>query len=797
MPTPAHKLTLAVVAALSVAGCMWSDETPSYRSQAPITAAPNEPGNEEEPVPEDPALEEPGSEDPTGEDPDGEIPPPPDDDTGANGSAYYLLATDNQGNVNLLTSDAEGAAFEFASHVRVPNTAGKVSEPAAINAPHPLLGDVIWRPDPNRSVTPSAFFVIPEGLIDTGGRAIGGGYGVVDINLETAQPALSVHSLSSQLGNGARLSRLSGVVAELLEDGSSNHLWLLNEGPRFSADATQAERQAARAPDSVFRVNWDHADTEDSDGPQGLVDDRFGDTQEITVGHGKKMAAVAAIDADQNYVFVHNTPAHTISIVDNVPTSPTFQQVVRTLDLGVDRQPEALVFSPASGNVYVAIGGDPAVSLGIIDASLRPSAMTLRFVPAGTGAGQIPVAASLALDSSGRWLFAAGYQPSGNDRVGQGFLSVIDTALADALALVKPLGDMKPGKIDVAAATVDNDISALRVFIASDKGGAAEDIIAVIDFDPEAGNAIASTALNIGPAKGRRATALSTDHRWIFFAVNGSCDASAPADGEGSGSDPDPTDGNGTETGSGPDGDGEGGLDGGGSDGGSTDPGAGGANPSGGGDGGGVDVGVDIGLSSVFALVDVGVDIGLDPNTDLGVDTGSEPGTDGSPTDGTGSTDPNGSDGGDVPEAPNNTNGGSDNGSSAGSDGGAGGTPDRVEGTSAATCASIIPVDVTTLEVSPPLHTVGKTVRGMAVHVTGDPAAEPPTDDGGTNAPPDDGSTDTPSDDGGTDTPPDGGTDTPPDDGSTDTPPDDGGTDTPPDDGAAGGDVDVGVDIGL
>lgn len=787
MSMPTHRLALAVAMALSVAGCMWSDETPSYRTQAPTSAGPADP---------DPVE---GEDPDTGEIPDsGEIPdddPPPPDDGGDPGTdpntiAYYVAATDNGGNINLLTSDAEGAAFDFAGHVRVPNTAGQATDAPATDAPHATLGDVVWRPDLSGSAAPSAFVVIPEGLVNASGRAIGGGYGVLDVDAETGQPALRVHALSSQLGNGTRLSRFSGLLPEILEDGSSRHVWLLNEGPHFSAAATDAERQAARAPDSVFRVNWDHADGEDSDGPQGLVDDQFGDTQEITVGHGKKRAAVAAVDANQNYVFVHNTPAHTISVIDNVSTSPTFQQVVRTLDLGTDRQPQALAFSPASGNVYVALSGDPAVSLAIIDANQRPAAMAVRFVPAGTGAGQVPVASSLALDSSGRWLFAAGYHASSDDMVGQGFLSIIDSALADAITLVKPLGDMKPGKIHVAETTVD-EATALRVFVASDKGGAADDIVAVVDFDPEAGAALGSTALNIGPVAGRRASALSADNRWMFFAVNGSCDANAPTGGEGSGNNPDPTDGGGTDTGSGSNGGEDGGTDAGGSDGG-TDPGTGGEeNPDGGGTdgsaGGGIDVGVDIGLTSVFALVDVGVDIGLDPDTDPGVDTGNEPGSDGGAPDGTdGGTDgsePDGAGGNDTPDEPTGTDDG--NGSDGDSD--AGGAPQGGESSSVATCASIVPVDVATLDVSPALRTVGKTVRGIAVHVTGTAASEPPPDDGGTDTPPDDGGIDNPPDDGGTDNPPDdGGTDTPPDDGGIDNPPDDGGTDNPPDDGGTG-----------
>lgn len=750
MSMPTHKLALAVAMALSVAGCMWSDETPSYRAQAPTSAGPTDPG------PDD--GQGPGS----GENPDGETPPPddggePGTDPDPNAIAYYLAATDNDGNVNLLTGTAEGAEFEFAGHVRVPNTAGAVTEAPAADAPHPLLGDAVWRPDPTGSAAPRAFVVIAEGLVDADGRAIGGGYGVVDVDPESGQPRLSVHSLLSQIGNGTRLSRFSGLVPEILEDGSSNYLWFLNEGPRFSADATQAERQAMRARDSVFRVNWDLADGEDSDGPEGLVDDQFGDAQEITVGHGRKMAAMATIDANQGYAFVHNTPAHTISIIDNMPASPTFQRVVRTLDLGADRQPQALVFSPASGNVYVAVSGDPAVSLAIIDARQRPNTMAVRFVPAGTGAGQIPVAGSLALDSSGRWLFAAGYQNSGDDRVGQGFLAIVDTAMADAITLVKPLGDMKPGKINVADTTVD-ETAALRVFVASDKGGAADDIVAVVDFDPEAGTVSGSTALNIGAVAGRRATALSADNRWTFFAVNGSCDASAPVGGEGSGNNPDPTDGGGA--GSGSTGGGEGGTDAGGGDGG-TDPGTGGEeNPGGGGDGtgggGDIDVGVDIGLSSVLALVDVGVDIGLDPDTDPGVDTGNEPGTDG--TDGgTGGSDPDGAGGSVDPDEPDGTDGGSDNGSGGGGE--PGGTPHGGEVAPVATCASIVPVDVATLDISPALRTVGKTVRGLAVHVTGTAPSEPPPDDGGTDTPPDDGGTDTPPDDGGTDTPPDVGVD--------------------------------------
>ncbi len=464
---------------------------------------------------------------------------------------YYVLATDDKGYVNVITDTGTGTTrhalavpvgTEPAAEDQHADAAMNVQPARSDEEPHGIqLGEVIINDHGTHEVVSGdpdhaghkVFVVIRSGMTDAMGMPAGGGFGVIDLNLLMARdataPAVHLQSLASIVGGAGASSVLGHVVPEVRADGTSSHFWIMNDGPTADDHADAATQAAAALPDSVFRVNWDHHDEHDEDDVQ-LSDDRYLAAQEIAVGDGHKMAVVAAVSDTHNFVFVHNANDRTVSVINNVPVSPDFQKVAATIDLGEGNIPHGIAFSKSSGHVYVGIPNSQTAGLMVIDATVEPHDMSAKFIPVGTGAGQLPGSEHLTVSSNGRWVFVAGYTEPQEGAVGSGFLSVIDASVGDAITQVKHLGDIKPARIDAVSINVQ-DAEMLRLFVSSQVGGAEDAVVAVVDVDPATGLAGEVSALDVGHGGHQRQVALSADNRRIYFSVEGSCAAHAEEEG--------------------------------------------------------------------------------------------------------------------------------------------------------------------------------------------------------------------------------------------------------------------------
>ena len=103
-----------------------------------------------------------------------------------------------------------------------------------------------------------------------------------------------------------------------------------------------------------------------------------------TMGVGADPQAVA-MSPDCNTVYVANrgdgvSISNTVSIIDSNPASATFNQVIDTVDVGLN--PTGLVVAPDNAHVYVYNYGDGTVS--IIDTGSHAVTTTAAFTSAGT-----------------------------------------------------------------------------------------------------------------------------------------------------------------------------------------------------------------------------------------------------------------------------------------------------------------------------------------------------------------------------------------------------------------------------
>lgn len=663
-----------------------------------------------------------------------ENPAPTVDNTTDNSIRYYLFASDDQGYVNVITDTAAGTV-SHSKAILVKSKVETLGESAEehhdmtdasmsvmhAGEVHPVtLGDVFINvsaatgdaPADSATTSGKAYVIIRNGLVDDAGSSIGGGVGVLDIgavaHTSESAPSIDLHPL----GSAAHVSLINHAVSDVSVDGKSNHLWIMNDGPVAAADATDEEKAAAAAPDSVFRLNWDHLDDQGADAGD-LADDKYLDVSEIEVGDGHKAAAIAAISDTRNYVFVQNGADHSVSVIDNLISSPTYKTIVKTIDLGEGNSPHGIAFSKIGNRVYIAVPHSEQAGLIIIDADQEPDLLTARFVATGNGVGEIPGSNSLSTSPDGRWLFVASYKEPASGSVGSGYLTIVDTGLADAVVAVKHLGDLKPAKVDVASIEVDGT-STLRLFVSSKKGADGDSVILVKDVDPSTG-LVSDTVktLAVGPTGHHPKSVLSSDNKRIYFSFQGTCasehghDDAASAEQAESGHDhaeSTPVDGAIVD----------GSVDGvhvdDGHDHGATPPAGAAADPS---------TGVDAVPPSDVASADASV-----VHPDDGHDHEAAPPVDATVTDGT-TVDP-------VPPADTaagpdanevHPDDGHDHAEAPPVEGAVGdsASPDAEAGAEvalpAAMCSTIVAVDVLTNEMSAPINTVGSVVKGMAVYV--------------------------------------------------------------------------------
>lgn len=474
-----------------------------------------------------------------------ENPAPTVDNTSDNSIRYYLFASDDKGYVNVITDTAAGTV-SHSNAILVKNkveTLGESTEGhhdmtdgmmsvkhAGEGHPTVTLGDVFINASTAagdaavNAATPNgkAYVIIRNGLVDDAESPIGGGVGVLDI-AAVSHPSESAPSIDLHpFGSATHVSLVNHAVAEVGADGYSNHLWIMNDGPVAAADASDEEKAAASAPDSVIRLNWDHLDDLGADSSD-LADDVYLDVTEIGVGDGHKAAVIAAISDTRNYVFVHNGADNTVSVIDNLITSETYKTVVKTIDLGEGNSPHGIAFSKIGNRVYIAVPHSEQAGLIIIDADQEPDLLTARFVATGNGVGEIPGSNSLSTSPDGRWLFVASYKEPVAGSVGSGYLTIVDAGLADAVVEVKHLGDLKPAKVDVASIDVDGK-NILRLYISSKQGAEGDSVILVKDVDPETG-LISDTAktLAVGPTGHHPKSVISSDNKRIYFSFEGTC----------------------------------------------------------------------------------------------------------------------------------------------------------------------------------------------------------------------------------------------------------------------------------
>lgn len=438
---------------------------------------------------------------------------------------YMVFAVDGEGNVNLFADDG-GSEIAHVTTQTPKNTAGGLL----------TLGEIHFNSDKSR-----AYVIVQDGFVDANGASTGGG--IVEIDTSNGNIVSQLNLVSTKTPYPARL-----IHSYVSPDGK--YLWINNDGPRNS-DATPDIDESAPN-DSVFRLNIDPSDTTDADGPDSFVDDMYLDYVEIEVGNGHKKGAHASgktnAGADVRPLFVtHDLTSRTVSVIDNDLTSPTFLQVVKTVDLGGPNIPHGMAFSPYNGAVYTGVvSGVPGeIGLSVIDAT-SPD-LTASQITAGMdqSANQIPTAGYVKTFHShhpeidGKWVFTAGYKgstPAGS--AGNGYFSVIDTSTgAGTVADVVNIGDIATSSFVTTEMHHDGEEHTL-VFLGSTSNSPTMNThMAIVHIDNATGMHFPQGDKNaehieIGPGQSHRNGKAADDGEHVFMPNGGDCaDDTRPENG--------------------------------------------------------------------------------------------------------------------------------------------------------------------------------------------------------------------------------------------------------------------------
>lgn len=402
---------------------------------------------------------------------------------------YLVYATDKGGNINVYADDGKTNIKKL----RASTQKNEAGQPFG-------LGEIHFN-DKGKGLV-----VVSSNMLDNGVN-VGGGFIIIDAvtgNPERVVPLKAANGIPTR-------------PVHVYPDPNGTHIWLNNDGPRDEA-----------APDSVFRVNWDPTDTEDTDGPG--PDDKYLDVKEIVLGNGHKKSALAHGDKAPLLFASHNGGDRTVSIVDNDPASPTFLQVIKVVDLGAENVPHGMDFSPVSGHFYVGIttGG-----MAIIDASRpdpnTPPTFELTLVPAGVNPGEIPASGYTHVSPEGDYVYTTGYKDS------MGYLSILHAEDNDVVQVI-PLGDLKSSSFDMAEMDMPDGDKHLKVFVPGAKDSALNNQIAVLELDHDTGiQKVGTTIANIpvfaGPSHRNGQITEGGEH--AYYPNGGDCGVAPAVPGPG------------------------------------------------------------------------------------------------------------------------------------------------------------------------------------------------------------------------------------------------------------------------
>lgn len=404
---------------------------------------------------------------------------------------YIVVATDGGGNLNVYGDDGLGTTRNYGA-IALQQTAGSAVP----------LGEVLLHQG-------HAFVLIPSGLRNGVGAATGGGVAIVDLakavaNINDAS-AVEIVPLVSNLT--AKMTRITRAAVE--PDGK--YLWLSNAGPEGDSGS-----------DSVFRFNWNFADTTDTDGT-GIMDDKYKDSTEVLVGHGDKQGAyshpvLGYINAPPQFA-VSNAEEQTLSIVSNDHMNALFLRTVKTINLnasGLGNVPDGIDYSPVSGKFYIGITSGTDRALAIVNATFY----TVTNIMAGTATGQLPVGGAVQTSDDGALIYMLGYKADTK----LGYLSILK-ASDDSILQIIELGDVAAEHIHIARMKHGATPHARLLIAATARGGINHKVYA-IELDPVTGMAIKGSAmmdLAVGAGHARRSLALSPDHLRAYVPNGGDC----------------------------------------------------------------------------------------------------------------------------------------------------------------------------------------------------------------------------------------------------------------------------------
>lgn len=356
-----------------------------------------------------------------------------DDDEVFFSAEYGIYATDAGANLNIYEDDGKSDIRLVKSIIPKNANGNPVTELGEIHYAHKMI-----------------FLVIRNGVeIDKNddGNFENIGSGLVMINPQNDNSVGQIIPLVSDLtGKPSR-------AVHTFADPDGKHIWINNDGP--SQDG---------ADDSVFRVNWDHMDS-----------DNFGSVKEILVGNGHKKSAFAhpheAKEGTKRLFVTHNLTEQSVSIIDNdhMNHDTTMLTVQQTVDLAKDdvsNTPHGMAFSKVSGRIYTGITSGDDIAVSVIDTTGDLGAMTTHDILVGTGDKEIPAAGYMKASHDGKEVYTAGYVKHEGEG-GHGYFSIIDAENDDAVKAVIDFGDVATSSFDIVSMEMDSGMKMKKVYFPS------------------------------------------------------------------------------------------------------------------------------------------------------------------------------------------------------------------------------------------------------------------------------------------------------------------------------------------
>ncbi|MCI0505790.1 MAG: hypothetical protein L0Z73_06720 [Gammaproteobacteria bacterium] len=406
----------------------------------------------------------------------------------------YIFATDHEGYVTVATHNEDNTITDITNF-------------------HPLnLSEGILTLGEIHLAHGRLFVVISEGLTNDSDEFIGGGLFIVNLTTMLPEIRSMPTTLTTAAGGGPTTSRFVHTYM----DPDGHHLWMNNDG----------ETAEPGTADSVFRINIDPMDAE------------YLHFEEIVVGNGHKKSAFSypVVNGTQalNLFATHNLSDESISVIDNDPLSPTFLQVLTTVDLSSGTNTlHGMGFSPLSGHIYTGVTPGVDIGLSIIDAT--SAALTHSTIDAGMdmGMNQIPAAGYVKVSHDGRWVMTVGYVNE------IGYLSIVDAQNEDTVTDVIPLGNLSASSFNISEMDMDGDMimDHVKVFIPSRQTTASDNEIttqiAVIDLNLETGEGSDPRYIDVYAGPDHRNGRLSHDNMFAYYPNGGDCGATHDQHGPG------------------------------------------------------------------------------------------------------------------------------------------------------------------------------------------------------------------------------------------------------------------------